>query len=727
MKDVDIRYSTKRLLIAFLVISIVGVLFGIYGAKNNLFNSYRSNRESYYDYYNQVDNSLYKDGAGNSNFKYIDNIYGDQFIKSYVRSYKIANYPFTEEFKRHSNKVILDLNEYDGGFEQYSSYGAAIDAAKARGINDPKININVTEEPLYRTYYLTNDNSVDEFDPQYIADSKLSESPNNIILSGVWEDGVLKFTKDIDQVKNENRKYATNLKQAIREVYASIKNSGIQKLNFTYLIDTNSMAFKQYESSMNYEENLFPNSALGVVTGAILILLLGLFSNFEKMEESNFYKSILKVPFEIVVFGAIPLWFMCAAMAADFFSINTELIKSLLSPFYLLQILAISTIGVAELYLLYSLKDVFYNGFSSKVVNNSIVSKVFNFFGQKSIGLFMKSKNVSTEYLKDFDPGKRRNLMLFFLALLILGVVASNIVVVSSLQLIVLLIWVCLIGVIFVRVQKYIIELEDIEKTAKIISEGHYDIKIEENNSHFKGLAHNLNAITLNLDGAISNAIKSEKMKTDLIANVSHDLKTPLTSIINYSELVVEEENVENIKKYAQVINEKSLKLKTLIEDLFEAAKVSSENIDLEIEEIDFKQLIKQIIGEWEDKLEEKSITIVEEYTPERVMLNLDGVKTSRILDNLFSNIYKYALEGTRVYVRLYKNEKVQLIIKNISKYPLNISEDELMERFTRGDVSRNTEGSGLGLSIAKSLVNAQKGIFEIEIDGDLFKSKIEF
>ena len=236
-----------------------------------------------------------------------------------------------------------------------------------------------------------------------------------------------------------------------------------------------------------------------------------------------------------------------------------------------------------------------------------------------------------------------------------------------------------------------------------------------------------MNAITLNLDGAISNAIKSEKMKTDLIANVSHDLKTPLTSIINYSELVVEEENVENIKKYAQVINEKSLKLKTLIEDLFEAAKVSSENIDLEIEEIDFKQLIKQIIGEWEDKLEEKNITIVEEYTPERVMLNLDGVKTSRILDNLFSNIYKYALEGTRVYVRLYKNEKVQLIIKNISKYPLNISEDELMERFTRGDASRNTEGSGLGLSIAKSLVNVQKGTFEIEIDGDLFKSKIEF
>ncbi|CRH91604.1 Probable sensor-like histidine kinase YedV [Chlamydia trachomatis] len=120
-------------------------------------------------------------------------------------------------------------------------------------------------------------------------------------------------------------------------------------------------------------------------------------------------------------------------------------------------------------------------------------------------------------------------------------------------------------------------------------------------------------------------------------------------------------------------------------------------------------------------------MSIVEEYTPESVMLNLDGVKTSRILDNLFSNIYKYALEGTRIYLTLEKKENVVLTIKNISKFPLNISEDELMERFKRGDVSRNTEGSGLGLSIAQSLVKAQKGNFEIEIDGDLFKSKIEF
>lgn len=726
MSDIDIRYSSKGLAIIFLVISILGVLFGIYGSENDLFSSYHNDRSCYYSYYDQVERSLYKEGAGKLNHYYIDDTSSDRFISSYVRSYKIANYPFTEEYKKHSNKVVLDMTEHDGGFEEYGSYGAAIDAAREHDISNPRINVNITEEPIYNTYYLTNDSGIDEFDPQDVADY-LKTAKTNIVISGVWENGSLKFTRDINEIRAQDIPYATNLKQAIREVYSSIGNNGIQKLNFTYSINTESNAFKQYILAMNYEEKIFPNSALGVAAGIVLILILGLFSSYEKMKESRFYISILKIPVEMVIFVAVPLWLMCGAMAADFFSRHTELTTGIVSPFYLLQVVAIITMGVAVLYLLYALKDVFYKGFSSTIVKNSIVSKILNFFREKSVGFFRKSKNVSNEYLKDFDPGKKRNLMLFFLVLFILGIVAANIVVVRHFQLIVLILWTVLLSVIFIRVQKYTSELEDIEKTAKIISEGHYDIKIEEGNSNFKGLAHNLNLITSNLDSAISNAVKSEKLKTDLIANVSHDLKTPLTSIINYSELIVNEEDVENIKKYSGVINEKSLKLKNLIEDLFEAAKVSSDNIDLEIEEIDFKQLIKQIIGEWEDKLEEKNLSIVEEYTPESVMLNLDGVKTSRILDNLFSNIYKYALEGTRIYLTLEKKENVVLTIKNISKFPLNISEDELMERFKRGDVSRNTEGSGLGLSIAQSLVKAQKGNFEIEIDGDLFKSKIEF
>ena len=227
----------------------------------------------------------------------------------------------------------------------------------------------------------------------------------------------------------------------------------------------------------------------------------------------------------------------------------------------------------------------------------------------------------------------------------------------------------------------------------------------------------------------MENAVKSERMKTELITNVSHDLKTPLTSIINYSELLVDDSlNIEDQKSYANIINEKSHKLRVLIENLFEISKVSSQNIELNLEEIDFSQLVEQVIGEWDDKLIEKNISTNLIIPEKPIILNLDGNQTYRVLENVFSNIEKYALENTRVYVDLLKEENgAELIVKNISKYPLNITPDELKERFTRGDASRNTEGSGLGLSIASSLTEIQGGEFKIDIDGDLFKITIKF
>ena len=158
---------------------------------------------------------------------------------------------------------------------------------------------------------------------------------------------------------------------------------------------------------------------------------------------------------------------------------------------------------------------------------------------------------------------------------------------------------------------------------------------------------------------------------------------------------------------------------------MFEVSKASSENIQLNLEKIDFKALILQAMGEWEDKFKEKNIEFVSTLPENPLILDLDGQKISRVLDNIFSNIYKYGAEHSRVYIDLISDNKVKLFVKNISKYPLNISAEELMERFTRGDKSRNTEGSGLGLSIADSLINAHKGEFHIEIDGDLFKTII--
>ena len=197
---------------------------------------------------------------------------------------------------------------------------------------------------------------------------------------------------------------------------------------------------------------------------------------------------------------------------------------------------------------------------------------------------------------------------------------------------------------------------------------------------------------------AIEESLKSERLKTELITNVSHDIKTPLTSIINYVDLL-KKENIqdEKIKEYIEILDQKSQRLKKLTEDLVEASKASSGNIKLNIEEINLKELINQCIGEFKDKFEQKQLIIETNMPNEEIKIKADNRYMYRIIENLFSNITKYALENSRVYIDLYKEgKKIKVSMKNISKDKLNISEDELMQRFVRGDKSRYTEGSGL-------------------------------
>jgi signal transduction histidine kinase len=257
----------------------------------------------------------------------------------------------------------------------------------------------------------------------------------------------------------------------------------------------------------------------------------------------------------------------------------------------------------------------------------------------------------------------------------------------------------------------------------------HYKLDII-GDDNFSSLAEDINNIREGLDKAIYNQVKSERMKSELITNVSHDLKTPLTSIINYIELIKKEENIEPeyIKDYINVLDSKSKRLKVLIEDLFEASKASSGNLELNMEKIDITQLLRQAIGEMEEKLSSANLDLKLRVPEEKTYINADGKKLYRVLENLLSNISKYSLDNTRVYIDIVQdNGKVKLTMKNISSYELNFDPDEIMERFKRADESRNTEGSGLGLAIARDLVNAQGGRFEIDIDGDLFKAIIEF
>lgn len=218
-------------------------------------------------------------------------------------------------------------------------------------------------------------------------------------------------------------------------------------------------------------------------------------------------------------------------------------------------------------------------------------------------------------------------------------------------------------------------------------------------------------------------------MKTELITNVSHDLKTPLTSIINYIDMLKSDNIDDNTKKsYLSILDKKSKRLKILVEEIFEASKLSSGEIEFNIEKTDIKELLIQSVVELEDKIQESRLNFIVDTPDEAVFTMIDGKRTFRAFENLITNVTKYSAPNSRVYIDLLvENNTISIIFKNMSNYRLNLSPDEFLERFKRGDSSRNTEGSGLGLSITQSIVNTQNGTMDLNIDGDLFKVILKF
>ncbi len=255
----------------------------------------------------------------------------------------------------------------------------------------------------------------------------------------------------------------------------------------------------------------------------------------------------------------------------------------------------------------------------------------------------------------------------------------------------------------------------------------HHRIEVDgKGKGEFSQLAANINRISDGLKKSVDSEIKSERLKTELITNVSHDIRTPLTSIITYVDLLKIENDPEKVSEYVDVLDQKSKRLKDLTDDLFEAAKASSGSMPVQLERIDIVSLLTQGIGEMDEKIEASALDFKLAHPTEKVYVKADGKLLWRSIENLFSNIFKYAQPTSRVYIDVEDvvNE-IRVTFKNISAYELNISADELMERFTRGDESRTSQGSGLGLSIAESLIHIQHGKFAVQVDGDLFKVMI--
>ena len=273
--------------------------------------------------------------------------------------------------------------------------------------------------------------------------------------------------------------------------------------------------------------------------------------------------------------------------------------------------------------------------------------------------------------------------------------------------------------------RKYQILLESTRRLAA----GDLETVITEDAGIFEPLKQELNKVQAGFQKAVEEELKSQNMKSELITNVSHDLKTPLTAIITYVNLLKDESiSEEERKKYIDILDRKSLRLKQLIEDLFEVSKANSGNIKIEKKMLNLTELVRQAAFELEDRLKEAQIDCRVSVPEQEIHLELDGEKTYRCLENLLTNVCKYALPGTRAYLNLYdKGDQAEIVLKNISRDELTMDVEELTERFMRGDKSRNTEGSGLGLAIVKSFVELQGGSFHIEADGDLFKAKMSF
>lgn len=497
-----------------------------------------------------------------------------------------------------------------------------------------------------------------------------------------------------------------------------------------YNTDFNSQQKQEYDIYSFYEgENtnliadfFMQHKILPIYTASTSIILLLIIVSYlfwaigyKKGKKGIQLNTLDKIPYEIICIVGFNILLLGLLILANFYTVLTNSIYIFILIFgYIIAYLPCCLWGITTIKRIKA--GTFWKSFLTYKIAKWIYNKV------KKIGNELENRTDNSRKFFWYYWG-------FIIISLILGCFFST----GTAILVLIIFWIWT----FYKIRKNILKQEKIKQALKQIYEGKTDIKLDEEELKgvLKEMAHYVNDIAGGFSNAIKENLKSERLKTELITNVSHDIKTPLTSIINYVDLlkkeIEEKEKVKNtspnitlMQEYIEVLDRKSQRLKKLIEDLVEASKASSGNLKLHIEEINLKELIHQSIGEFKDKFEAKQLKIEVNMPNEEIKIKADSRYLYRVIENLFSNISKYALDNSRVYIDVKKeNNKIEMSIKNISKDKLNISSDELMQRFVRGDKARYTEGSGLGLSIAKSLVELQGGKFNIIIDGDLFKA----
>ena len=630
---------------------------------------------------------------------------------------------FISSYMSEVTRISMNVHdEIENGFV-YDEYGYIIDE-DGENIND-STPIYV-QDGEYRIYYQSNyikkkfiylvvdtknkvaytniqqteqTNSINELKQNLISENKYWSITNNNIQT------------NIERLSKENIVYNQEL-QAIQNFsndkeYFTAYDETVKNWDSSNDIGINSAVYSQIQKLYGFS---YTTLVVSIIIGFIELIYLIYSVGHLKGKEGITLTWIDKIPLEILAVAYFFIFFMeVMIMASCVYILTVDVNLSLMLIIMSGYFTALNALYIAGT-LLKRIK-------SNTFITNTIFYRFFKWLGRKLT-------NFKNAIFTNLKLGRK------------IGIYFAGIILVSALLIGVFREFGILLDLVFwiwcyYKIMKEVNKFKEIHDATEKIYKGDTNIKIDESlyTGLLKELVMYINDIAGGFTNAVNESIKSERMKTELITNVSHDIKTPLTSIINYVDLLKQEDiKDEKAKEYIEVLDNKSQRLKKLIEDLVEASKASSGNIKITKEVLNVNELLNQITGEFEDKFEKRGLKTISKLPEEKVFIKADSRYLYRVLENVYSNVAKYAEENSRVYVDcVIENDEVAIYVKNISKDELNISADELMQRFVRGDKSRNTEGSGLGLSIAKSLTELQDGTFNIYLDGDLFKVAIKF
>lgn len=543
-------------------------------------------------------------------------------------------------------------------------------------------------------------NTIEKLKQEIISNNKYWSISNNQIQTNIER------LSEENIVRNEDLQKISEF--SMNKQYYTAFDETVQNIDSSSDITLNRALYNQTKSLYKYS---YSTLIISIIIGSIELIYLIYSLGYVKNKEEIYLSWLDKIPLEILFFGYCLLFFVEAALLV--------MCLSVISVDVNLCVMLIMLVGYfSVLSALYGAGTLLKRIKAHTFFKNSLTYRILKWIVQKY-------KNVKNTISANKNLGGK--IALYFIGIVTISILIGLIFREFGILLnIVFWIW-C-----YYKIMKEVDKFKQIHDATEKIYKGDTSIKLDESlyTGVLKELAIYINDIAGGFSNAIQESLKSERLKTELITNVSHDIKTPLTSIINYVDLL-KQENIqdEKAKEYIEVLDNKSQRLKKLIEDLVEASKASSGNIKINKEVLNVKELLNQVTGEFEDKFNSRGLKIISKLPEETVYIKADSRYLYRVLENTYSNVAKYAEENTRVYVDCILEEEniVAIYVKNISKDELNISADELMQRFVRGDKSRNTEGSGLGLSIAKSLTELQDGTFNIYLDGDLFKVAIKF